>query len=58
VREDVLLSQLVGFGQELGGHDADDGDVRSRVAAIVSWLKAAAMAIFHDGTAWELATVG
>jgi hypothetical protein len=58
VREDVLLSQLVEFGPELGRHDVDDGDVRSRVAAIVSWLKAAAMVITHDGTVWELATVG
>jgi hypothetical protein len=43
---------------ELGRHDVDDGDVRSRVAAIVSWLKAAAMGIIHDGIVWELATVG
>jgi site-specific DNA recombinase len=56
VREDVLLSQLVEFESELGGHDVDDGDVRSRVAAIVAWLKAAAMVIVHDGTAWEFAT--
>ena len=56
MREDVLLSQLVEFGPELGGRDVDDGDVRSRVAAIVAWLKAAAMVIVHDGTAWEFAT--
>jgi DNA invertase Pin-like site-specific DNA recombinase len=56
VREDVLLSRLVEFESELGGHDVDDGDVRSRVAAIVAWLKAAAMVIVHDGTAWEFAT--
>jgi site-specific DNA recombinase len=56
VREDVLLSQLVEFESELGGHDVDDGDVRSRLAAIVAWLKAAAMVIVHDGTAWEFVT--
>jgi hypothetical protein len=56
VREDVLLSQLVEFEAELGEHDVDAGDVRSKVASIVSQLKAAARVIIHDGTAWELAT--
>jgi site-specific DNA recombinase len=58
VREDGLLSQLVEFGPKLGRHEADDGDVRSRVAAVISWLKASAMVIIHDGTVWELATAG
>jgi hypothetical protein len=45
VREDVLLSQLVGFAAERRGRDVgdrDEDDVRSRATAIVSSLKAAA----------------
>jgi hypothetical protein len=61
VREDVLLNQLVELGAAPGGHDVggrDENDVRSRAAAIVSSLKAAATVIVHDGSVWEFAAIG
>jgi hypothetical protein len=59
VREDVLTSQLGAFAAEPRGHDVgdqDEDDVRSRVAAIVSRLRARGTVIVHDGMVWELAT--